>query len=357
MSLEKMKKTLCYISIFLAFLTGCQPTKLQIAEKKYHNAKQQGLLPKQLIIIEELKTLAPNQYITLDKTKKQLAPLIVLLSADENNFDSMSDEQFKLLIQFSPNSPLVKKIQRYHKEKNRLISSIDQLKSEITNAGLTVQSKLQPTPNQISTFATEIRLDALPQDILTQHYWQALLTTNDALNSYQLESLLTGLTELAAKSQQLAAKQKQLSEIMPQNLVSSPLEFTNSDIRRVLAALYQQQISHCYSRVIEQNERLLYLLNTGLGRQRLDIFWQNSFKPAARKAVLEIKSNHLKVLEKIASYAKVVPVTAPAFLQSQKDYPAIKAIMINLLWPKEGLYEFADNSEGNRLALKKYIAI
>lgn len=352
-----MRETWRYTLLLLVCLTGCQPSKLQIAEQNYFDAKQQGTLPKQLLIIEELTTLAPDKYLTLAQSKKKLAPLIRLLSANENNFDSISEEEFQQLIQFSPNSPLVKKIKRYHREKEQLISSIEQLENEITNIGLTVESNLQPTPSQISTFVTAIQLDALPQDILAQHYWQALLAKNDALNSYQLESLLTGLTQLAAKSKQLDAKQRQLSEITLQNQNTNPKAFTHSDIQRILVALYQQQISHCYAQVITQNERLLFLLNTGLGRQRLDLFWQNSFEPAAKKAVLEVKSKHLKVLEKIASYAKDVPVTMPSFTQSQRDYSAIRALMISLLWPQEGLYEFADRSEENKLALSKHIAI
>ena len=349
-----MKKELFCLVILLAFLCGCQPTKLQIAEKQYFDAKQQGLLSTQLIIIEELKVLAPNKYAELSNTKNQLMSTIKLLNSEESNYWNIPEAKLKQLTLFSPNAYLVKKVQHKNEEKTLILNSIKQLTSEIVNIRATIQEKLLPTPAHIITFPTKIRLSGLPQDILSHQYWQNIFTVSAALNNYQLEALLIGLTQMATKNEQLKEMQVQVSKIDSLYQIS-PQTFSNSDIEHIFFELYNQQLRHCYSWVIKQNKHLLYILNTGLGHQRLELLWQKSFEPVAKKAVLGAKIEHLEILEQISFYARKITIHEQPYNELYNDFPSVRDLMIGLLWPQEGLYKFAENSEKNKLLLQSFI--
>ena len=351
-----MTKFKTCLAILMLCLTGCQPSELELTEKQYSEAKQQGKLLKQLVLVDKLNALAPKKYNELANIKIQLESSIKLITEEQSKYIDFSTEQLAQLKKFSPNSALIKKIANKIKDKSKLITLIENQLIEVKTIQKEIKTKLQPTPAQIEFSATNIQLEVLANKLKAKDFWQNTINIKGEINSYQLESLMVSLIKLSKQLTAIESAQIKLQTLKPDYHTKSFQEVI-SDIEFIFANLYQQQLKASYLWVTKKNKDLILLTNTGLGRQQFEIFWQKSFEPAAKKAVLEAKSNQLALLEKIRSYAMSTRVQEPTFNDKYQDYPKVKALLVKLLWPEQGLYTFADDSEKVKAQLGGYIKI
>jgi len=347
------------ISVVLSTLIGCQPSELDSLEKKHQLVIKQGQLNEQLLLLDQLIVLAPNKYQELIETKKYLDPLLQRFNANTPKEHSLTEDDVRKLIKFSPNYQPFKQLRVSQKKRKNLLAKITSIYQEIASQKISIKNKLTPTPEHIKTKNTLLSLSKFPKDKLNSQFFQNLfkVTSTASLNDYQLESLLSGMSIIGSNNILLKQKQEELNELDIGKLTSSILLLTeeNDDIEKIFVWLHQQQLKHSYGWIKEQSLQLQALVRMNLGKRRLDEFWQQSFEPLAKKSVLKAKQHHLALLKKISNYAKTIPITDNlARIHYQKTL-LVNELLIALLWPMSGLYEFKQQSEQSDQELQKLL--
>jgi len=347
------------LSFVLLTLTGCQPTELNSLEEKYLLAIKQGKLNEQLLLLEQLIILAPDKYQEMIETNKHLDPLLQRFNAITSKKHSLTEDDIRKLIQFSPNHQPFKQLKVNQQKRKKLLVKITNIYQEIASQKLSIKNKLTPTPEHIKTKNTLLNLSKFPEGNLNSQFFQNLfkVTSTDSLNDYQLEFLLSGMSIIGSNNILLKQKQKELDELNIGKSTSSILLLIeeNDDIEKIFVWLHQQQLTHSYDWIKKQNLQLQALVIMNLGKRRLDEFWQQSFEPLAKKSVLKAKQHHLALLNKITNYAKTIPITGNLARIHYERTLHVNELLITLLWPKNGLYEFKQQSEQSYQELQKLL--
>ena len=341
----------------IIFVFACSPSKVEETAMQYEKSIEQGQLFEQLKLIDKLYQLSPSTYGTLNKKKNALKVFIEQLHQPLSDPDDLSITQIEALLALSPNYPLFINLQKLYVQEQKRKQKISNLLNKISIIYQETEEKIIRFPKHIKQTKTEIIIkNTFYSNLEINNELRSLFEhlQNNKLTTYQLESLLVGLSHIAIKNGMLITHKpsddKNLGEF---HQIIKAAKKTNQIIYRLMNHIYSQQLALCIQWIEQQNIQLQRLVRTALGIRDMNSFWEKEYTPTATKMQKLAEKNHIESLLKINTYRLSIPLIDEANKITITKPKVVKKIIISLLWPQEGIYEFYDQSEIQLQILKK----
>lgn len=338
---------------------ACSPNKVEQIELKYKKATEQGQLFEQLKLLDQLFQLSPNTYDTLNKKKNALKVIIKQLHQPQSESTDLTINQIEELLTLSPNYPLFIDLKKSSVQEQKRKEKISNLLKQISNTYQEVEEKLIIFPKHIKQKETDIIIkNDFYSNVEINNELRGLFKhlQNNKLTTYQLETLLVGLNKIAKNNGAIKTlkpvDEKNIDEF---NLIASKAKQTNQVVYKLFNDIYTQQLALTLQWTEQKNIQLQSLIRTALGIRDMNVFWQKEYLPTATKMQRFAEKNHLEILEQIHTYRLSIPLSDEVDKVTFAEPKEVKKSIISLLWPKEGIYEFYEQSEEQLKAFKSLL--